>query len=228
MTMQYPETSTIAVMILAGVLTACGGAVPYQAPADAPRPHTIYVINYAWHTGIAIAREDLPAATVPEVEDFPEATYLEFGWGDREYYPARDPGIGQALVAGLVPTSSVIQVVGLPRSPTEFYPASEVHALSVTTAGLENLITQIDAMFDRPNSRAEALYITTTERTRFYPAHGRFHLFNTCNTWTARKLAAAGLSVAPGGVVTAEQLMRRVRDLDEGVVVSAGIPARPD
>jgi uncharacterized protein DUF2459 len=28
--------------------------------------------------------------------------------------------------------------------------------------------------------------------SRFYPAHGQFHLFNTCNTWAARALQAAG------------------------------------
>ena len=47
----------------------------------------------------------------------------------------------------------------------------------------------------------------------FYPAHGRFHLLNTCNTWTARMLTAAGVGVSPSGVNTAEDLMRRLRDL---------------
>lgn len=185
--------------VLVALLSACAADGPYQVPVDAPRTHTLYVVNYAWHTGLVIARDDLPADRIPEQADFPEAAYFEFGWGDREYYPARDPGIAQALIAGLVPTDSVVQLAGLPRSPQAFYPSSEVHALPVTAAGLDNLVSQIDAVFDRPNGRADPIHITTTERVRFYPAHGRFHLFNTCNTWTARMLAAAGFNISPGG-----------------------------
>ncbi|MDX1423384.1 MAG: hypothetical protein R3322_09610, partial [Kiloniellales bacterium] len=37
--------------------------------------------------------------------------------------------------------------------------------------------------------------------------------FNTCNTWTARGLQAAGWPVRAAGVVTAEELMTQVRPL---------------
>jgi uncharacterized protein (TIGR02117 family) len=33
-------------------------------------------------------------------------------------------------------------------------------------------------------------------RDVFYPGAGRYNLFNTCNTWTANALAAAGVTVA--------------------------------
>ena len=35
---------------------------------------TIYVTSNGWHTGIAIARADLPPGLVPEAADFPNAT----------------------------------------------------------------------------------------------------------------------------------------------------------
>ena len=47
----------------------------------------------------------------------------------------------------------------------------------------------------------------------FYPARGLFHLFNTCNTWTARMLSAAGVGASLSGVNTADDLMGRLRDL---------------
>ena len=43
--------------------------------------------------------------------------------------------------------------------------------------------------------------------SNFYPGTGTFHLLNTCNTWTARGLAAAGLQVRVSGVLQAEALM---------------------
>jgi uncharacterized protein (TIGR02117 family) len=206
-------------------LAGCTTEPYYPVAADEPLDHEIYVINYAWHTGIVLARRDLPAGRIPEAEDFPDAAYLEFGWGDRKYYPARDPGIGQALAAGLIPTDSVVQVAGLPRSPQDYYASAEVHAFPVTSSGILNLVEQLHAVFDRDDKeRADVLHISASERMRYYPAHGRFHLFNTCNTWTARKLAAAGLPISAGGVITAEQLMRRVRRLTESAQVSLMTP----
>ena len=52
-------------------------------------------------SGIVIARATLPTGAVPEAADFPDAPYLEFGWGDAEYYPAPRPTLGMALRAAL-------------------------------------------------------------------------------------------------------------------------------
>ncbi len=79
---------------------------------------------------------------------------------------------------------------------------------------LVRLIAQIETSFDRPEGgRGETVARGLYQDSRFYPARGRFHLFNTCNTWTARMLTAAGAGVSPSGVTTAEDLMRRLRDL---------------
>jgi hypothetical protein len=44
----------------------------------------------------------------------------------------------------------------------------------------------------------------------FYPATGAFHLFNTCNTWTAGILRAGGMEISPAGIITAHDLMQRL------------------
>lgn len=201
--------------MLLGSLSACAAERPAPAIADETPAHTIYLINYAWHTGLVLARTDLPAGKFPELEDFPEAKYVEFGWGDREYYPAQDPSVGKALLAGLVPTSSVVKMIGWSGPPSVVMPATEAHALPVSDSGMQHLLQELDAVFDRPPdaARAEAVHVSTSGRMRFYPAHGRFHLFNTCNTWTARMLVTAGLPISTSGVVTSENLMRRVRPL---------------
>lgn len=212
--MAYTGKQLLIIILLLIMLSACASNSTHLPLAEAPLTHTIYVVNYAWHTGIIIDRADLPIGKIPESEDFPDADYLEFGWGDREYYPARDPGIGRALLAGLVPTDSVMQMAGLPRTPEEVYPGSEVHVLQVTTAGFNDLIEALDAVFDRAGeARSEMIHVSASERMRYYPAHGHFHMFNTCNTWTARKLAIAGVPISATGVATAQQLMRRLRPL---------------
>ncbi len=184
-------------------------AVGSAPTGSAERPHTIYVINHGWHAGIAIARSDLPAGLVPEAADFPGARFLEFGWGDRDYYTATQPTFLMALDAALTPSSAVMHVVGVADTPQQIYGERAVVPVALSSAELRLMIAQIDTEFAR-STGDRAAPIASDSAGRFYPAHGRFHLFNTCNTWAARMLAAAGLPLSPAGVVTADDLMDRL------------------
>ncbi|MCY1378848.1 hypothetical protein D9M69_665140 [compost metagenome] len=47
--------------------------------------------------------------------------------------------------------------------------------------------------------------------SRFYRAEGRYSMRYTCNTWIAEALAASGCPLASAAVMTAGQLMARLR-----------------
>ncbi len=205
-------------LILVAAACSAGPAAPPRpetAPvASAGGAHTVFVTSNGWHSGIVIARTGLAPGRIPEAADFAGARYLEFGWGDAEYYPAKQTTIGMTLRAVLVPTPAVVHVAGLSVTPARRYPEAEVVELSLDGAGLSRLVDFIDAGFDRGGrARAESTGPGLYPDSRFYPALGRFHLFNTCNTWTARALAAAGLAVDATGTARAEGLMRQVRRL---------------
>jgi uncharacterized protein (TIGR02117 family) len=179
-----------------------------RGPAD----RIVYVVSNGWHTGLVVARSDIPPGRIAEAADFPDARYLEFGWGDREYYPARRQTIGMALDAALTPSPAVIHLVGRDAPPQSTAPEVEVLAVPVTAAGLDRLTARLDAAFDRPpGGRAASVAPGFSRDSRFYPARGKFHLFNTCNTWIAEKLAAAGIPLSTD-VTTADALMGRLRD----------------
>ena len=172
----------------------------------------IFVTSNGWHSSIIFKREHLPLGRIPESADFPKARFLEFGWGDAEYYPAEDPTIGMALSAALLSTPSVIHVAGLTIPPSERYPKSETVSLLIKTSDLKRLVEFIDTTFDRGNQeRATASGPGLYTGSRFYPARGKFYLFNTCNTWSARALRTAGFVVSGSGTQTAEDLMSQVR-----------------
>lgn len=177
-----------------------------------PSSHAVHVVSNGWHTAIVVPRAEVAATgLVSEAAQFPEAAFLEFGWGDREYYQAAQATLGMTLRAALSPTPAVMHVAGRPRAP-EPREGREVVRAMLTETGLRRMLRAIGAMFERPEEGpaapvAPGLY----SESRFYHARGSFHLFNTCNTWTARMLRAGGVEVSPAGVVTAGQAMARLR-----------------
>ncbi len=213
---RLPRPRPWIVLVLALVLTACAAAPPAPPPSQTylGAKTVIFVTSNGWHSGIVVAKADLPPDRLPETADFPEARFFEFGWGDAEYYPAKDATVGMALSAALVPTPAVVHMAGLAVEPRRSFPKAEVVSLPIDDENFARVVDFIDASFERSGAaRAAAtgpgLYATSL----FYPAKGSFHLFNTCNTWTARVLAAAGFDVSPSGTFRAEALMQQVRAL---------------
>ena len=194
-------------------LATCETAPPPPTDNDAPRTHVIQVASNGWHTAIVVPAPDLVATgLLPEVADFPRAAFLEFGWGDRVYYPAKEKTIGMTLSAALVPTPAVMHMAGLATAPRDDNTSREVVAVPLTEAGFLNLVEALAAEFERPaGGRAVSVSRGLYPGSRFYNARGEFHLFNTCNTWTARMLRAAGVAISPSGIVTADGLMARLR-----------------
>ena len=194
-------------------LATCETAPPPPADDGAPHTHVIQVASNGWHTAIVVPAPALAhTGLLPEAADFPGAAFFEFGWGDRVYYPAKEKTIGMTLSAALVPTPAVMHMAGLTAAPRDDGSSREVIAVPLTEAGFLSLIEALAAEFERSaGGRAVSVSRGLYPGSRFYNARGEFHLFNTCNTWTARMLRAAGVAISPSGVVTADGLMARLR-----------------
>jgi uncharacterized protein (TIGR02117 family) len=198
--------------LLAGGLLAFGCTIPVPAPTAraAPTVATIHIVSHGWHAGLVVRRSDIPPGAWPEKRDFPDAEFLEIGWGDRDYYRAREPGAGALFKAAFWPTESVLHVVGFRGPVAANFPHSDVLALSVTRDGLARLIDFIDAAHERRGEQPlDALGPGLYGDSRYYAARGRFHLFNNCNRWTARALRAAGYDIDE--VLTADGLFTELQ-----------------
>jgi uncharacterized protein (TIGR02117 family) len=195
------------------IVLLCGLLLLAAAAGAQARTYTVLITSNGWHTDIAIARADVPAGRLPEAADFPDAVYLHFGWGDANFYKSRDPGVGTAIGAAF-PGPAVVHLAGLARRPAETFRGMEEIALTLDAAQFGKLVGHLHDSFARNGARrAASSGAGVYDFSRFYPATGEFHLFNTCNTWTARGLAAAGLPVTAGGVRTADDLMEQLRAL---------------
>ena len=202
-----------ALALCAAWLATCETAPPLPSGGDGPRVRHVQVASNGWHTAIIVPAPALATTgLLPEAADFPDAAFLEFGWGDRTYYPAKEKTLGMTLAAALFPTPAVMHMAGhaaaLPGGSSHL----EVVPVALTEAGFRSLVNAIASTFERPSDgRAESVSPGLYPDSRFYHARGEFHLFNTCNTWTARMLRAGGVALSPSGIVTADGMMARLR-----------------
>jgi uncharacterized protein (TIGR02117 family) len=206
-------SSAVYIVVLIGLLaSACARPIdqPYQASETKTR--SVFVVNHGWHTGIAIRKADLSRTILPELRDFPDAEFLEIGWGDWDYYQAPDPGLGMALKAAFWSSRSVLHVVGF-RVPVENqFRGSEIVEIALSDEGLDRLRRFVAGTFLRsaeslPAEASPGLYANS----RFYPARGRFQVFRTCNTWVAEALHTAGVPITPFYAMTAGNLINQVK-----------------
>jgi uncharacterized protein (TIGR02117 family) len=195
--------------------TACSGPTTEIRPREEGKnARSVFVVHDGWHAALVIKKIDIPAAVLPELRDFPYAEYLEFSWGDKDYFPAPDPGLGLAFKAAFWSSGSVLHVLGFDDAMENVFPGAEIIEIGVSEEAFQRLTEFISDTFSRshPAAPAEARP-GLSSNSRFYSAEGKFSILRTCNTWVAEGLNSAGLPVSPRYVITARSLHAQVRPL---------------
>jgi len=168
----------------------------------------IYLVRHAWHAGIV-----LPSSvcdSLPIIRDFPQADYLEIGWGDAAFYREEKPGVWITFKAALLPSMSTLHVAGVDEEVTQFFPGRDIVRLTIRTENLSPMLEFIKSSFaidDKgdPVRLDPGLYGTSF----FYEGSESYYAFKNCNTWVARALRYAGISISPATTLTVNQLMRK-------------------
>ena len=180
-------------------------------PRAGDRSIEIVVVSNGYHMGVALPRTALAEfasgrgypALIAVTQRFASFDWVEFGWGDREFYQAvptvRDLSLPLALRALFSPgNTSVLHVVGLADDPVRAFTGAELVRIPLSRNGFDQMLAMLDATFVAPQGGAmpdlgRGLYGPSL----FYPANGTFSLFRLCNHWIADLLGAAGLPTAP-------------------------------
>lgn len=130
--------------------------------------------------------------------DMSAAEFVALGWGNRQFYvdtPAwSDFRLSTACGALFWPSEAVLHVEYL----AEPAPSAWFHEVHVTREEYERLTEFVRATVGSPDEQGCAVLACDSSygaSDRFYAATGRYHCFNTCNQWTGRGLARAGLPV---------------------------------
>ena len=195
------------------VLSLILAVIGWKASAGAD-DRVVGLLHLGWHVDLVIPVNGTVRHALPPADLFPEAPILAFGWGDSEYYRASSPSASMALGAVLIPGPAVLHVRVPDRPPAD----PEALTITVSEDGFAAMLRYIARTFARDASgkpRYLGAGLSGPEKSRFYRATGRFHIFNTCNRWVAGALAAAGLSVDPQAILTAASLMAAARTAKE-------------
>ncbi len=175
---------------------------------------SIFIVDSTWHTAIVLRREDLSGVALPELVDFPAARFIEFSWGDKDYFPDPNAGVLTAIKAAFWSSGSVLHLVGFRDKLETSYHGAKIIELRLSAPAYARLVEYIARSFARPSAdgRTPASPGLVAD-SRFYPSNENFSLTNTCNTWVAAALQFAGLPVSPGLVLTAAQLSEQLDEI---------------
>jgi uncharacterized protein (TIGR02117 family) len=168
----------------------------------------VYVVNHGWHTGFVVHASEIKKE-IPELKQrFGNAPYIEFGWGDKEFYQANEITPDITLKAIFLPTESVLHAVAVSSEADKYFKHSEVHKFCLEDLELKSLVDFISNSFYRDESGSilklnHGIY----GDSQFYKAKGNFHIFNTCNKWTAKGLESTGMKISTTFKLTAGSIM---------------------
>lgn len=179
------------------------------------------MVSDGWHSTLVLER----ARVLPPVEPpaFVGSRYVEVGWGDRAACTAPRLTSQLGLRAAFRSTSSALHVAGFSEPVLERFAGLDVVLLPLDPAAVDELSQFIAQSFARDGTgHAIRLGPGYSTESGFYSATGRYHLFNTCNTWVARALRAAGRPIMPSLAHTASQLMGQVRTF--GLFLQSRVP----
>ena len=180
----------------------------FAAEIDNSTENEVYVVNHGWHTGFVVPASDIQQL-IPELKQrFRNVPYIEFGWGDNEFYQAEKITLGVTMKAIFLPTDSVVHAVLVPLNVDRYFKNSEVEKFCLEDSKLESLIKFISSSFYRDVSgNILKLNHGIYGDSQFYKAKGDFHIFNTCNKWTAKGLESAGMKISTTFKLTAASIM---------------------
>ncbi|QMT33004.1 TIGR02117 family protein [Conchiformibius steedae DSM 2580] len=125
------------------------------------------------------------------------AEYIGIGWGSRRFFlHTRTWGDLDALTA-----LEALSGTGQSVMHVSYYPSALITdkrrtvSIHVSAAEYARIVEQIRASLPlSPNGEAVFAAAGYGDKDLFYEANGRYHLFNTCNSWTNNVLKKSGLT----------------------------------
>jgi len=184
--------------------------------SDSSSLKTIYIAKLAWHTEIIIERE-AAVAYFPKLEPrYSDYKYMGISWGDMEYFPAPKGTIGLAIKAILWPTKSTLLVMNYKHLPLWSLEKQDYIEIQICEECFISMLKYFSNSFaidssGNPRKIPSEIYNYGT----FYLSKEKYHLFKTCNVWTAKALQKAGIPVRSFFALRARNVLRQLHKVNK-------------
>ena len=177
------------------------------------KPVTIHVAIYGGHSGIILTNSTIPDDLRRITSRFNAFRYIEFGWGDEDFYRDPETTVFIAVKAALWPTASVLHLIGINETMEDYAAGPDIYRIELSREGffaLCNFITETFSRDEKGNSIALGPDPAFIRYTLFYQARPKFFFPRTCNTWTAKVLQTAGMPISTWANICVKNLARNI------------------
>lgn len=170
--------------------------------------YDLYVANWGYHTSIIVQQPQGwrlgPANAV-------DAPFVEYSWGDRNFYMNANFSPFALFATVFLPTESVIHLRNWSQAPTSNDGMRRLYHRQIDAQQLRTLIVSLETTFQGASPRSAPLPPVARFRGRFYPGREFYIFWSACNAWTVRHLAAADLAQPGWAIIVAEQVAPQLR-----------------
>ncbi len=209
------KLSLLVISLLFGLPPLYMWATTPAAPAirlpplpDSNSHYDLYVANWGYHTSIILQQ---PQGWQLGPDNDPNARFVEYSWGDRNFYMNADFSPIALFSTVLLPTPSVLHLRNWSQAPTLRNGMRHLYHRQINAQQLRTLIQSLETTFKRTPQRPAALPPVPRFRGRFYPAREFYIFWSACNAWTVEHLAQANLAQPQWSVLLAEQVAPQLR-----------------
>ena len=187
----------------------------FSLPKGENKDNKIWLVKQRWHTGLVLQRNQVDTTTWPEITQFKNYNYVDVGWGDEKFY--QHPGFNFLLAAEALfaPTPSTLRIFGFNMSIEDYINYSDrAIEIRITKTQLDSLCSYIHSTY-KYNNKGEPILLSEqlNGSIKFYKAEGKYHLFNTCNTWVANGLKKAGFQNFSGSTIFVNELFKQAKEV---------------
>lgn len=202
--------------IMAILLNSCAGLRHKTIHFEEAQPFIeVKVVSHGWHVGLILPVNEQFIEMMPKSMHVSHFSFVEVGWGDRDFYTGLHRGLWGKFKGAFLPTLSVVHVAAFNIDPVRQFDGLEMQTLYITEKGYTQLLSEFLQTFEHDMYGdvipfKDGLYATAL----FYNSRRRYFLPRTSNTWIARLLKEAGLPFTPWLSTTSRAVMRQANAIE--------------
>lgn len=185
---------------------------------ESDEKRTIYVSSISWHTGIVVPSGEFPENIWPKQHDYSNASYLEIGWGDADYFPNEGFNFWYAVKAAFWPTSSVLEINPIYGKVENFYSNTDVAKIEISEEQLQRLINYLVAEFKLDENGKIIPAAAGPSNSYFFKGSSSYYFPKNSNVWAARALEKTGLPINPIWYQTSGQVVKKAGEFGEMIL----------